>query len=141
MMSKEQGEVYKANESFYQAFESFDMAKMEEVWLKADYIQCFHPGWGMLRGWEPVMTSWRRIFENTDEIRFLLTEVRIEVRGSLAWVTLYENLTNRFGKEASAAVVLTTNIFERHPVGWLLIHHHGSPVAQPPTPIDPSTVH
>ncbi|HEY2988210.1 MAG TPA: nuclear transport factor 2 family protein [Candidatus Binatia bacterium] len=141
MMSKDQSEVYKANENFYRTFESFDMAQMEQIWLRADYIQCFHPGWGMLRGWEPVMTSWRRIFENTEEIRFLLTEPRVEVRDALAWVTVYENLTHRIGQEVSAAVVLATNIFEKHPAGWLMIHHHGSPVAQPPTPVDPSTVH
>jgi ketosteroid isomerase-like protein len=141
MISKEESEVYKANKDFYRAFESFDIAKMEQLWLNADYIQCFHPGWGMLRGWEPVMTSWRRIFENTDEIRFVLTEARVQVRDSLAWVTLYENLTNRLGREEIAAVVLTTNIFEKHPAGWLLIHHHGSPVAQPTPPVEPSTVH
>jgi ketosteroid isomerase-like protein len=141
MMSGEESAVYKANENFYRAFESFDIAKMEQVWLKADYIECFHPGWGMLRGWEPVMTSWRRIFENTDGMRFVLTEARIAVRDSVAWVTLYENLTNRLGEKESAAVVLTTNIFEKHPAGWLLIHHHGSPVMQPPMPDDSSTVH
>jgi ketosteroid isomerase-like protein len=141
MTSSEQSEVYKANESFYRAFESFDIAKMEQVWLHADYIQCYHPGWGILRGWDPIMTSWRKIFEHTDEIRFLLTETRVEVRDSLAWVTLYENLTNRQGKNEISAVVLTTNIFEKHPAGWLMIHHHGSPVAQPPAPAEPSTVH
>jgi ketosteroid isomerase-like protein len=141
MMSGEESAVYKANANFYRAFESFDIAQMERVWLKADYIECFHPGWGMLRGWEPVMTSWRRIFENTDEMRFVLTEPRIAVRDSVAWVTLYENLTNRLGREESAAVVLTTNIFEKHPAGWLLIHHHGSPVMPPPMPDDSSTVH
>lgn len=140
-MNSEHRDVYTANENFYRAFESFDIAKMEQVWLKSDTIQCFHPGWEMLRGWEPVMTSWRRIFENTDEIRFLLTEPHVEVRDSLAWVTLYENLTNRIGQESLVAVVLTTNIFEKHPEGWLLIHHQGSPVAHPPAPVAPSTVH
>jgi len=140
-MTSEEQAVQTANENFYRAFESFDIAKMKQVWLKADTIQCFHPGWEMLRGWEPVMESWRRIFENTDEIRFELTEARIEIRDSLAWVTLYESLTNRIGQESVDAVVLTTNIFEKHSQGWLLIHHHGSPVAQPPAPVEPSTVH
>jgi ketosteroid isomerase-like protein len=140
-MNGEESAVYQANENFYRAFESFDIAKMEQVWLKADYIECFHPGWGMLRGWEAVMTSWRRIFENAGGMRFLLTEPRVAVRDSVAWVTLYENLTNRHGDEQDSAVVLTTNIFERRPAGWLLIHHHGSPVMHPPMPDDSSTVH
>lgn len=137
----EETEVFNANESFYRAFEKLDIQSMEKIWLRENYIQCFHPGWGVLRGWEAVMESWRRIFENTDEMRFRLTEVRIEIRDSLAWVTLYENLTTRLGKDVGTGVVLTTNIFERRPEGWFMIHHHGSSVAQPPEPETPSTVH
>jgi len=38
---------------------------MEAVWAKDTDIQCGHPGWRILRGWGPVMESWKRIFENT----------------------------------------------------------------------------
>ncbi len=140
MMTKEQMEVYKANENFYSAFESLEIEKMEKVWLKESTIQCFHPGWGLLRGWEPVMASWRRIFENTEEMHFILTDVQVEVRNSLAWVTLYENLTSREGKELSTGSVVATNIFEKRQDGWFLIHHHGSPVVQAGQ-LSPSTFH
>lgn len=140
MKNKDEIEVYKANENFYRAFESLDIGKMEKVWLKENYIQCFHPGWGMLRGWEAVMASWRRIFENTEEMHFILTEVRVEVRASVAWVTLYENLTSRSGKEMSTGFVLATNIFEKRADGWFMIHHHGSTVVQPGL-LSPSTFH
>lgn len=141
MESKEREEVYKANEAFYNAFESLDIKEMEKVWARVSYIQCIHPGWGLLKGWEPVMGSWRRIFENTQEMRFMLTDVRIEIRDSLAWVTLYENITSRIGEELATGVVLTTNIYEKHPEGWLIIHHHGSTVVQPPSQLNPSTFH
>jgi hypothetical protein len=138
MMSGEESAVYQANENFYRAFESFNIAQMERVWLKADYIECFHPGWAMLRGWEAVMTSWRRIFENTDAMRFVLTEPRIAVR--VPWrVTLPEPHEPSRRRE-SAAVVLTTNIFENIS-GLAADPHHGSPVMQPPMPDDASTVH
>jgi len=140
MKGKEQIDVYKANEDFYNAFESLDAQKMEKMWLKENYVQCFHPGWGLLRGWEAVMASWRRIFENTEEMHFILTEVQVEVRGSLAWVTLYENLTSREGNELSTGFVLATNIFERRDDEWFMIHHHGSTVMQPGQ-LSPSTFH
>ena len=140
-MVKEQDEVYKANETFYQAFESLEIKKMEEIWVNESYIQCIHTGWGLLRGWELVVESWRRIFENTQEIRFMLTEVRIEIRDSLAWVTLYENITSRLGGEIITAVVLATNILEKRPEGWRVIHHHGSNVVQPSSQTNPSTFH
>lgn len=141
MLSLAQRDVSKANEAFYNAFESLDIKEMEKVWAHESYIQCVHPGWGLLRGWEHVLGSWRRIFENTEEIRFMLTEVRIEIQGSLALVTLYENITSRVGENVATGVVLVTNIFEKRPDGWFLIHHHGSNVANPPGYLNPSTFH
>jgi len=38
--------VLEANAAFYAAFESLDLKRMEEVWLRAPYIKCVHPGWG-----------------------------------------------------------------------------------------------
>ena len=84
---QEELEVARANENFYRAFESLDIKEMEKVWAKDCEIQCGHPGWRILRGWEPVMESWRRIFENTPSMRFMLTDVSIDVRGGFAWVT------------------------------------------------------
>jgi hypothetical protein len=133
--------VAKANEAFYRAFESLDIREMEKIWAKEAPIQCGHPGWRILRGWEAVMESWRRIFANTPSIQFLLTDVSIEVRDKLAWVTLYENLNSRIDDQVVSATVLTTNIFERRPEGWCMIHHHGSSVAQQAPQVDPSTVH
>jgi ketosteroid isomerase-like protein len=139
-MTPEEKEVVKANESFYAAFESLDIKRMESVWAKEADIQCGHPGWRILRGWNPVMESWRRIFENTPAIRFMLTDVSVEVRSEFAWVTLYENLNSSIEGQNLAATILTTNIFRKGADGWRMIHHHGSSVAQPPDKETP-TVH
>jgi ketosteroid isomerase-like protein len=129
-MNDEEKLVAQANESFYRAFESLNIEQMERVWAQGTEIQCGHPGWRILRGWEPVMESWRRIFENTPAIRFQLTDVSIQIQNALAWVTLYENIQSTVEGQIVMATVLTTNIFEKRPVGWLMIHHHGSSVAQ-----------
>ena len=139
-MTQDEKEVAKANESFYSAFESLNVQQMESVWAKDADIQCGHPGWRILRGWKPVMESWQHIFENTPQIRFMLTDVSIEVHGALAWVTLYENLNSSLEGQNVAAMILTTNIFRKGPDGWRMIHHHGSSVAQPPQDQTP-TVH
>src|SRR3989304_6233287 len=140
-MTPEEQEVAQANEGFYRAFESLDIKEMEKVWAKQDSVQCGHPGWRILRGWNAVMESWRAIFENTPQIRFLLTDVTVEVRGGLAWVTLYENLNSSLEGQNVAATILTTNIFRKGPDGWRMIHHHGSSVAQPPPDDDTPVVH
>ena len=138
-MADEGNQVYEANEAFYKAFEAMDMAAMESIWLKEDYIQCIHPGWALLAGREPVMASWRRIFQSTEGFRFLLTDVKIQVRDGLAWLTLHENITSRVRGESSSGVVLATNIYEKRPEGWFMIHHHGSPTLA--TPVETQTFH
>ena len=120
--------VNDVNRRFYEAFESLDIKRMEGIWLREDYIKCVHPGWALLSGWDAVMESWRRIFENTEQMRFTLTDVQVREQDGLAWVTLYENLASRLQGQTNAAVVLATNIYEQRPDGWFMIHHHGSSV-------------
>ena len=133
--------VAEANEGFYRAFEDRDLKAMERVWSPADYIQCGHPGWPILRGRVAVLESWRQIFDNTPAMSFVLSDVVIEIRIDMAWVTLYENITSAVEGQKVWATVLTTNIFENGRHGWRMIHHHGSSVAQSPEPGDSTTVH
>ena len=74
--------VNDVNRRFYEAFESLDFKRMEGIWLREDYIKCVHPGWALLSGWDAVMESWRRIFENTQQMRFTLTNVEARVRAT-----------------------------------------------------------
>ncbi len=120
--------VRKANEAFYQAFESRDVARMDAVWAKGEHVKCVHPGWHILGGWDAVRSSWEMIFRNSGEMRFTLSDVRIEVRGALAWVVLTENILSSVEGDVSASSILATNLFERQDGRWLMIHHHGSHV-------------
>ncbi|HYA30517.1 MAG TPA: nuclear transport factor 2 family protein [Acidobacteriota bacterium] len=140
-MTADEQEVADANLAFYHSFESLDIKRMESVWAKNSDIQCGHPGWRLLRGWGPVMESWKRIFDNTPSMKFSLTDVKIEVRGELAWVTLYENLSSSIEGQNYSAVILTTNMFHKTGDGWRMILHHGSSVSQPPDQDESSTVH
>jgi len=140
-MTPEQEAVAQANQSFYRAFETLKIEAMEEVWAKDADIQCGHPGWRILRGWGPVMQSWKRIFENTPAVQFTLTDVKIEVSGKLAWVTQYENLASSIEGQTFSAAILTTNMFQKTADGWRMILHHGSSVSQPPDQDESSTVH
>ena len=140
-MTPDEQEVANANLAFYRAFEGLDIKRMESLWARDAEIQCGHPGWRILRGWKPVMESWRRIFENTPSIHFTLTDVKIEVHGKLAWVTLYENLNSVIERQKVSASILTTNIFQKNNDGWRMIHHHGSTVAQQPPDEETPTVH
>jgi ketosteroid isomerase-like protein len=111
--------VRRANLAFYRAFERLEAEKMREIWLHSARVQCTHPGWRRLVGYAAVMDSWERIFENTFEMSFDLTNVEISVAGALAWVE-------------------ATNLFERHGGEWRMVHHHGSPVVLGPGSEEPS---
>ena len=77
-------EVTQANRKFYEAFESLDIAKMDEVWAHLDYVTCVHPGWALRSEWPAVRDSWVLIFNNTFSMKFELTESIIQVAGDMA---------------------------------------------------------
>jgi ketosteroid isomerase-like protein len=118
--------VEEANLRFYRAFESMDIAEMERVWVRRDYVRCVHPGWALLEGWDAVRQSWQTIFKNSGEMRFSLSEVRARVDGSLAWVTCTENILSEARGTIAVTALLATNVFERHGREWLVVHHHAS---------------
>jgi ketosteroid isomerase-like protein len=124
----DRADVEEANAAFYRAFESLDIAEMDGVWAHDDHVRCVHPGWPLLCGWDAVRDSWRRIFENTEEMRFSLSAVTVEVVGDFAWVTCTENILSEVGDRVAVTAILATNLFERAATGWLLVHHHASHV-------------
>ena len=121
-------DLTEANERFYRAFEALDVAQMDEVWMPAEYVKCVHPGWPLITGWDAIRESWRTIFENTAEMRFTLGDVEARVAGALGWVTCTENILQSVRGRISVTSVLATNLFERTPDGWRMIHHHASHV-------------
>ena len=125
-------ELEAANARFYGAFEALDLAKMDEVWAHGEHVKCVHPGWPLLNGWAAVRASWDTIFVNTAEMRFTIADTRAIAAGDLGWVTCTENILSEVGGRLSATSVLATNLFERTPDGWRLVHHHASHVFAPP---------
>ncbi|HXF91808.1 MAG TPA: nuclear transport factor 2 family protein [Nitrospiraceae bacterium] len=121
-------EVTRANQAFYDAFESLDIARMDRVWAHLEYVTCIHPGWSQRVGWPAVRDSWVLIFNNTFSMKFELTEIQIQVAGDIAWVICTENITSRQDDQLVESRVLATNLYERIGDEWLMIHHHGSPV-------------
>jgi len=129
MIERRIEEVTEANQRFYEAFESLDIAKMEEVWAHLEYVTCIHPGWTLRSDWPAVRDSWVLIFNNTFSMKFELTEVTVQVAGDMAWVICIENITSQqSADEPQQAKILATNLFERIGDEWLMIHHHGSAV-------------
>jgi len=120
--------VTSANAAFYRAFEALDLGAMEQLWAHGDHVKCVHPGWPMLNGWQAVRASWEAIFANTHEMRFTLTDVQVVPAADLAWVTCTENILSESEGRIGVTSILATNVFERGPGGWRMVHHHASHV-------------
>ncbi|HEU4839991.1 MAG TPA: nuclear transport factor 2 family protein [Ilumatobacteraceae bacterium] len=116
--------VLAANRAFYDAHEARDLDAMTAVWDHGPQSVCIHPGWPILRGWPLIEESWRRIFAGPGRNQFILTNDVVASAGDVAWVTLDENLVDRF----ATGTVAATNTFVRTAAGWKLVLHHGSPV-------------
>ena len=138
--------VREANRHFYQAFAALDLEQMDEVWLHEDWVECVHPGWDLLLGWEEVRESWARIFTSTQRMKMEIRSVWVHVEGAVAWVACTEQVTSTFEQGFDQALVQATNIFVLRdapadaPPGqarsvWKMVAHHASPlpVGPPPT--------
>ena len=134
-------QVLEVNANFYRAFESLDIQRMAAVWARGDHVRCVHPGWSLLSGWEAVKASWELIFSNTKEIRFTLTDVRVQIRGTMAWVILTENLLSQVQQDVTATSILATNIYEKTNGAWQMVHHHASHVFSSRTASDKEVTH
>ena len=124
-------EVVEANARFYHAFEALDVTAMDEAWAHGEHVKCVHPGWPLLSGWEAVRESWARIFENTEEMRFTISDVQVMVSGDSGWITCTENILSEVRGRLSVTKILATNLFEREPDSWRMVHHHGSHILAP----------
>jgi hypothetical protein len=129
--------IENSNSRFYEAFECLSIEKMEEVWKHSDNTIYIHPGWEMFTGWTAIRESWTRILENTRTIKFFITNTKIKTFENIAIVVCLENIDSIIEDENRIRMgVIATNIFEKQNVNnnknnndWLMIHHHGSTVA------------
>ena len=127
-------EINNVNAEFYYAFENLSIEKMDKLWKHDEEdVVCIHPGWDVFRGWIAVQESWITIFSNTDRIKFVVTNTKIRIYdNNIAVVVCLENIETILENSQTIKIgVNATNIFEKNEQSnkWLLVHHHGSPVA------------
>src|SRR5215467_8535744 len=129
MPGADEDAVRRASASFYKAFESLDISRMEEIWAHDERVVCVHPGWERAVGWPAVRSTWEKVFANTLQINFEVTEVALHVSADLASISVTENLRSWSpGGGGVVGKVLAVNLFERHDGRWRLIANHASPM-------------
>jgi uncharacterized protein (TIGR02246 family) len=127
-MTHDQVAVAEANEAFYAAITSADLAAMSAVWFPADWAECVHPGWASLRGWEVIREAWRAIFDSGPRASVGTSDVRVRLLGDVAWVSCLERIATTEGDRIHTSLAQATNLFVRHDGRWRMAVHHASPV-------------
>jgi ketosteroid isomerase-like protein len=127
-VDSEQEAVLRVNERFYKALGTRDLQLMDSVWVRESRAGCVHPGWIMLKGWDALRLSWENVFDPRDQVEVELSNVIVEVRGNVAWITCIQKLKYKSRTPVGINISQSTNIFERHDSGWLMVLHHASPI-------------
>ena len=126
-MTPDQQGVLQANTAFYDALSQSDLAAMSEVWFPADWAECVHPGWHIVRGWDSVRDSWRLIFEGA-RVSVSASDERVRIVGDVAWVSCLERITAADEEQIQTSLAQATNLFVRHDGRWRMVVHHASAV-------------
>ena len=124
-------EILKSNGKFYHAFEVLSIEMMDNLWKHDESIICVHPGWELLVGWLAIRESWVTIFQNTEKIKFNITNTKVRLfdNGDIGVVVCQENIESSVNRQQDKIGIIATNIFERYENQWLLIHHQGSSIS------------
>lgn len=114
-----------ANDAFYTAFATGDLAAMDAVWARRAPVCCIHPGWTALNDRDAIMESWRGILSaNVGDGRRATAAIRcvrpeVFLLRDAAWVACHEILPN--------GILIATNIFVPEDGAWRMVHHHAGP--------------
>ncbi|XP_057542773.1 uncharacterized protein LOC130821139 [Amaranthus tricolor] len=118
--------VLAANARFYNAFRDGDLASMQALWAKGDYVCCVHPGASGISGYDLVMRSWEYVWVDYEfPLEIELRDVQVHVRGDIGYVTCVELVKT---KGSNWGRQFATNVLERVDGEWLISVHHASPV-------------
>ncbi|MEA5536810.1 nuclear transport factor 2 family protein [Crocosphaera sp. XPORK-15E] len=128
MTTDDKSEVIAINEAFYRAFEKRELSALSQIWWQGAGSTCIHPGGNVLKGWEPIRTSWETIFKNTDYLEIDTEIINIDMGQEIAYIVLIEKVTQVHKGKKLEALSMATNGFRRMAQKWYLVHHHGSPI-------------
>ena len=124
--------VKAANQAFYAALSARDIGAMQKVWSSDANIQNIGPtSKAAAVGWDAVKKRFEETFGSFSELKVSMEHPRINVNGSIAWVSGIEQATSRDKSGAShSRTNLATNIFEKKAGDWLMVYHHASRIPQ-----------
>jgi uncharacterized protein (TIGR02246 family) len=129
--SSETDAVKAANQAFYSAFSTRDVAAMQKVWSSDADLQNIGPtSKSVTVGWDKIGKGFEALFAASPELKATM-QPEIKIVDSVAWVTGMEQVQRKDKTGAISSVGnLVTNIFQKQDGRWLMVHHHASRISQ-----------
>ncbi len=113
--------VLAANELFYDAFRSGDVAAMEALWSERDDVSVYHPNWPGITGREDVMASWHQVMVLSEPPAIFCSSPMVIRQGRVAIVFCTEDIE---GHQMTAS-----NVFVEEDGVWRMTGHHARPLS------------
>ena len=88
-------------------------------------LYVFNPGWHLITGWLAIREIWVTIFQNTNSIKFLITNTKIQVKDIVVVIYL-ENIESIIEGQIIRSGARSANIFKHFKSDLEIMYHHGS---------------
>ena len=115
-----------AEDSFYDAFEAYDLDVMMAVWDDSDEIACVQPMGPVLQGRSAVRDSWQRIFQHKQKPDVQILH-RQWIEGEGLAVHIVEEKVTFPGGPPQQPALIASNVYRHTETGWRLVFHQVSP--------------
>ena len=123
--------IIKLNKEFYDALGEGRMDLMEKIWLNDGTVQCVHPGWPLLSGWDAVKESFQDIMNSGKIVGIVTSNVEMFSSDNVVWVSCIENINLKMNGSIETVQAQATNIFELRGDHWVMVLHHTSAIPTP----------
>eukprot|EP00930_Biecheleria_cincta_P071725 TRINITY_DN59195_c0_g1_i1.p1 TRINITY_DN59195_c0_g1~~TRINITY_DN59195_c0_g1_i1.p1 ORF type:complete len:298 (-),score=46.06 TRINITY_DN59195_c0_g1_i1:13-906(-) len=113
--------ILSVNREFFAAMRSRDLERMKAVWQTGNHACCMHAKERPIHGFEPIVESWRKLFQKGRSTMDGESRQSVVLRGTVGRVVAVDEQAN----------VVMTNMFERTSDGWKLWSHQAGPLRPP----------
>ena len=111
---------------FYRAFNSRDLAMIDDNFAPSDEVAIDNPLGGIRRGAEVPHKMYEIVFKSPADVHVEFWDYTIHRVGDVFWAVGRERGTYHDGDTVKDLNIRTTRIFRLYDGRWRQVHHHGS---------------
>jgi len=112
---------------FYRAFNTRDLALMEQSWGAAADAVMDNPLGGIMRGWPAIRQVYERLFSGEARVNVEFFDYTLHEAGDIFWAIGRERGRLQQKHQPDLPLLIrTSRLFRREDGRWRQAHHHGS---------------